>query len=353
MAKHAAAEPERTNPYDLAEDEPFEPPAEDALVEDGPAEDGPDGADSEELQLFAAPTPGAGGADAPGSPAGAPFPYPDQRRSRRTRKVLIALIIVVVLAIVAVAVVVVLVSMRQGGEANDQAVSTSAAADQIALSQQGANDAAASTREGVEVPALSGLVGLGLDEAVAGVGHGAAIVADEPAEGDDEAEGEEGDAAEADAEPEEGAVARIVTVELTEEPTDTRTGTPTVYLGLDSEGTVVEASFSSGLSQLGYAPMSFADAVSSARVVDGVLAGAGVTADPASIALPADPAEYTTYAADGTTIQRESYAFTGTCDAAGQPCTWTVELAYDYSAAASSGDVSSAVRRVTLTVAAA
>lgn len=346
MAKHAAVEPDQAESCGLRDDAFQEAYARDAFS--GGPEDSEDAFgedDAEEMQLFASAAPEPGVCEAE-SPAAAAFPYPDQRRSRRTRKILIVLIIMVALAIVATAVAVALVSAGQKGAANERAVSESAAADQIALSQQGANDASSQTREGAEMPAIAGLVGLSLDDAVAGIGHGAQIVADEQMDLDD-GEASEGDASD---ESEANEPARMVTVELTEDPADTRTGIPTVYLGLDEEGAVVEAIFSSGLSQLGYAQMSFADAVTSARVVDNVLAEAGIAVDSSAVALPVDPAAYTTYAADGSSVKSESYAFTGTCDVPGQACAWTVELAYDYSAAASSGDVSNVVRRITLTV---
>ena len=48
-----------------------------------------------------------------------------------------------------------------------------------------------------------------------------------------------------------------VRVALTDEPADTRTGTPTLYLGLDEDGAVVQAGYSAGTASLGYGTLSF------------------------------------------------------------------------------------------------
>lgn len=307
MAKHAAADPDRieVSAVVVDADEPADNPPTEAVPPAGRPQ----------------------GASAP-----APFPYPDMRRSRRVRKVLIALIVVVVLAIVAVAGVTVYISLNQGSAATEQAEEQSAAADQAAMGAAGANDAVSATREGFEPPAVAPLIGMTTDEAIAQIGHGATNVGEKEVDEED------------------NPVTRIVTIELSDEPADTRTGTPSVYLGLDEDGRCIEATFSTGLSQLGYAQMSFADAVSQARVVDNVLASAGVAVAEGAIALPANAADYTTYAADGTTVEKETFAFSGSYDADGSERAWTATLTYDYPSATAGGAVTDAVRRITVTV---
>lgn len=273
-----------------------------------------------------------------GSDASAPFGAEDAfssidgSASRRTRKVLICVIVAIVVVIVAVAAALVVMSMRGAEEASEQAQTQGSTAEEVAIGQAGVSDAATQMREAGEVPSLASLLGLTADEAVAQVGHGATMTNDVEVD-------EEGN-----------PIVRIVTVELSDEPADTKTGTPSVYVSFDEDGTCIEAAFSAGLSQIGYAPMSFADAVGAGNVVSEVLSAAGAVVADGAISLPADAAAYTTYAADGTTIQRESYAFTGTSDANGVAVSWTAELTYDYSGASSSGDVSSAVRRITVTI---
>ena len=53
---------------------------------------------------------------------------------------------------------------------------------------------------------------------------------------------------------------KSVTVALTAEPADSRSGTPTVYLGLDADGKVIQAGYSAATASLGYGSLSFADA---------------------------------------------------------------------------------------------
>ena len=311
MAKHAAQEPERIEVTAVIVDE--------------------DGAEGRPVSFDGEPEIGSGPDDAPEPPASSPFPYPDARKSRRTRRILIALIIVVIVAIVAVVGATAALSMRAGGEATQQAQQDSAVSDRLAIGEAGTDDAAAQVREGGSAPDVAAIIGATADEAIAGVGHGAV------------------NAGETEVDEEDNPIKRIVTVELSDEPADTRTGVPSVYLGLDEEGCCVEASFSAGLSQLGYASMSFADAVNQARVVDEVLASAGIPVAEGAVALPGDPAAYTSYAADGTTVQRESYTFTGTYDADGATRSWHATLSYDYPAGSTTG-VSEVVRRITITV---
>ena len=77
-----------------------------------------------------------------------------------------------------------------------------------------------------------------------------------------------------------------LTVALTEEPADTRSGTPTVYLGLDEEGKVVQAGYSAPLASLGFGSLSFADAVSNEHVVEKTLQEAGIPVEEGAAVLP-------------------------------------------------------------------
>ena len=72
------------------------------------------------------------------------------------------------------------------------------------------------------------------------------------------------------------AVKKSVTVALTAEPADSRSGTPTVYLGLDADGKVVQAGYSAATASLGYGSLSFADAVKNEHIVEKTLREAGV-----------------------------------------------------------------------------
>ena len=286
---------------------------------------------------------GAHGASVPDGLTGpAPVPMeklynvPDQHKSRRTRTKLIALIVVIVLAIAGVVGAVAFTSMQADRAATDQAQTAGALSTDIEVGNTGADGSAVVADDGAEVPNLSALFGLTVDEATSALGNGAEVTATSET-------GEEG-----------ALVAHVATIELSDYGEDTATGTPTVYLGVDADGIVVEAAFSAGLSQLGYAPMSFADAVKAGNVVAGSLSEAGLSVDASTIVLPDDPAAYTTYADDGATVREERYSFTGTAsvaDVGGPGLAWTVTLEYDYPASAGGADTSNVVRRITVSLA--
>ena len=135
-----------------------------------------------------------------------------------------------------------------------------------------------------------------------------------------------------------------VTLALTSEPADTRTGTPTVYLGLNEAGAVVQAGYSASTAALGYGTLSFSDAVRNENIVEKTLQEAGIDVPEGSVQLPEDKTEYSTYASDGTTLVKESCAFSGTVDIGGAPHEWSAVLSYDYSAANASGNLADTIR---------
>lgn len=345
MAKHAHEDSDRIEVDAVVLDEAGGPVGQAPRADRACADES---ADEQDFGDEAKPAPIASPLDSHGpalSAAEEVFPYPDQRKSRRTRKVLIALIIVVVIVIAAGIATVAVLSLQEGASANKQAMDDSAVSGQLAIGETGADDAVVSADARVEVVNVASLLGLSRDDAIAQIGHGAQVTAEKASEEDSEGDGED---AQADDAADEGGVATLLTVSLQDDPSDTLTGVPTVYLGLDGDGAVVEASYSAGLSQLGYAAMRFADAVGVAKVVDQTLSAAGITVDSSAISLPEDAASYTTYDTDGTTVLRENCSFTGSTTVSDAPCTWTADLAYDYSAA--HGDVTDAVRRITVTV---
>ena len=123
-----------------------------------------------------------------------------QRKSRRMRRVLIAIVVLLILLIGA-------------------------------------------TAKKTNVPNLAAVLGMTKDEAIAALKHGATETTSKEVN-------EEGN-----------PVKTNVTVALTDEPADTRSGTPTVYLGLNEDGAVVQAGYSAATASLGYGSLSFVDAV--------------------------------------------------------------------------------------------
>ena len=83
--------------------------------------------------------------------------------------------------------------------------------------KDGVEDASTGTEKLITAPNLAAILGASQDDAIASVGRGATVTATREVN-------EEGN-----------PIKTSLTVALTEEPADTRSGTPTVYLGLDEE----------------------------------------------------------------------------------------------------------------------
>ena len=178
------------------------------------------------------------------------------------------------------------------------------------------------------VPDLVSLLGLTQQEAVDKLQHGAT-----PAE--PRAVNEEGN-----------PIKSEVRVALTAEPADSRTGTPTVYLGLNEEGKVVQAGYSTSTSSLGYGSVSFKDAVLKERIIEKTLAEAGLSIPDDAVVLPENAEEYTSYDTDGTTTTKEYCSFNGEVDIDGAPHAWSAVLSYDYSMANASDNLADTVRTI-------
>ena len=176
------------------------------------------------------------------------------------------------------------------------------------------------------MPDLTGLLGKTQDEAIAAIGGGALVTANR--EVNDEG----------------SAIKTNLNVALTEEAADSKTGTPTVYLGLDKDGKVIQVGYSASASALGFGSLSFADAVNNEHVVEKTLARVGVNVPEGSAKLPENKSEYSTYASDGTTVVRERCSFEGSAEVAGTDCTWSAVLSYDYTTQVVTGNLNDTVR---------
>lgn len=249
------------------------------------------------------------------------------RKSRRMRRILIVVIILLVLLLAAMFYFGFQMLKTSDSAAVQQAQNAEQQTDAI-----GADDTTDAANEAVKtttVPDLASLLGLTQDEAVERLQHGAQVT------GDPRAVNEEGN-----------PIKSEVRVALTAEPADSRTGTPTVFLGLDKKGRVVQAGYSASTASLGYGALSFADAVRTEHVIEKTLAEAGVTVDADDVALPEDSASYTTYDTDGKTITKEYCSFSGSSEVDGAAHTWSAVLSYDYSMANASGNLADTVRTI-------
>ncbi|OUO90893.1 histone-lysine N-methyltransferase [Gordonibacter sp. An230] len=256
-----------------------------------------------------------------------PLP-PHLRKSRRMRRILIAVVVLLVLLIGALG----YLTWRLLGEsqtlATQQAQQQQSSQEVDAMHEEDTKDAATATTKKTEVPNLAGVLGLTRDEAVEKLRHGATVTSEKEVS-------EEG-----------SAVKTNVTIALTDEPADTRSGTPTVYLGLDEGGRTIQAGYSAATASLGYGSLSFVDAVENEGIVEKTLEEAGVSVPAGSAVLPEDKAAYSTYASDGTTLVEEKCSFSGTVELDGVAHEWSSVLLYNYATANTSGNLADTIRMI-------
>ncbi|MDO4443885.1 MAG: hypothetical protein Q4B69_08455, partial [Slackia sp.] len=188
------------------------------------------------------------------------------KASRRMRIVLITVSAVLVLLIAALG----YFAWMLFNETSDVAHQS---ATQVAKIEKGdsaaTNDAGKSASSRKETPRLVGLIGKTEDEAIDIIGRGATEtsakdITEETGEGEEKTT---------------EVVGRSVTLALTDETSDSKGNTPSVYLTLDTDGAIVEAGYSASVGSLGYGDVSFVDAVASEHIVENLVNAAGVEID--------------------------------------------------------------------------
>lgn len=250
---------------------------------------------------------------------------PRMKKSKRTRRILIVVVILLILLGGALGYFIFKTFSESQQDAAQQA-QEQVAAPKEDLDDKKGSDAGETAAKMTDVPNLTSLLGKTTDEAVAALGHGALITQNNKVK-------------------EKGSKVKTnINVALTEEPADSKTGTPTVYLGLDSKGKIIQVGYSAGASALGFGSLSFADAIANEHVVEKTLAKIGVEVPEGSAVLPEDKAKYSTYASDGTTVMKERCSFEGAIDVDGKPCEWSSVLSYDYTTQVVTGNLSDTVR---------
>ncbi len=256
-------------------------------------------------------------------------PIPSRhRKSRRMRRVLIAIVVLLIALIAALGYFTFVLVAESQTLATQQAQEQQSAQDATTAQGEETKDATTSTTKKTEVPNLVSVLGMTQDAAVAALQHGATVTVAR------------------DVNEEGSSVKKSVTVVLTDEPADTRSGTPTVYLGLNEAGTVVQAGYSAPTAVLGYGSLSFIDAVRNEHIVEKTLQEAGIPVAEGAAVLPDDKTAYSTYASDGTTLVKENCPFSGTVDLNGTQHEWSAVLVYDYTTANMSGNLADTVRMV-------
>lgn len=248
---------------------------------------------------------------------------PRLKKSRRTRKVLIVLVILLVLALGAVVFFGYRIITKQEAQQQNR---EQIAEQQDTLSSGAADDAVATSARLADVPDISALLGKTQDEVVEALGRGALITQNREVN-------------------EEGNPIKVeLQIALTDEAADSKTGTPTVYLGLGEDGTTRQVGYSASASALGFGSLSFSDAVSNEHVIEKTLAKAGVDVPEGTATLPENKDEYSSYSSDGKTVVRERCPFNGDITVGGNDCTWSAVLSYDYTTQLVTGNLSDTVR---------
>lgn len=255
---------------------------------------------------------------------------PHMRKSRRMRKILIVVLILLVVVIGAL----IFFSFQWFSESKvvaSQQVQTQQNTQKSDALQQGktdSKDASTTTAKKASVPALTSLLGMTQDQAVAALKQGATVSGSQ------------------DTNDPSSPIKKNVTVALTDDPADPRSGTPTVYLGLNEGGSVVQAGYSAATASLGYGPVSFSDAINNEHIVEKTLQEAGATVPEGSVKLPQDKSAYSQYASDGTTLVKETCPFSGTAEFNGASHQWSAVLLYDYTTSNVSGNLSDTIRMI-------
>ena len=253
---------------------------------------------------------------------------PYLRKSRRMRKVLIALIVVLLLLFAALGYFTFRFFQESQLVAKQQATQVSESESTVdGFSQDSVQDTVSEASKQTSVPNLVSLLGLTQDEAVEQLQHGATAGAAREVN-------EEGN-----------PVKSTVSVALTSEPADGRSGTPTVYLGFDEAGAIIQVGYSASVAALGYGESSFSSVVKNDGIVEKTLQEAGVNVSPDDIVLP-DRSEYSTYASDGRTLVKENCSFSGSADVDGVAHEWSATLSYDYTTANASGNLADTIRTI-------
>ncbi len=257
----------------------------------------------------------------------APIPElsPRMKRSKRLRKTLV-FIIVLLIAALGVLVYFGFHAFEDSQHQAAQQAQEQTAAPKEEIGSASAQADADGTAQLTEVPKLNGLFGLTTKKAVKQIGHGAIVTSEQKSKGKD------------------NPIKKEVTIALTEEPADSKTSTPKVYLGLDGDNKIIQVGYSASASALGFGSFSFADAINEKHVVEETFKLLGFEIPEGSAVLPKNKDKYSTYGSDKTTVVKERYSFEGDAEIDGAPYGWSAVLSYDYTTQVLTGNLSDTVR---------
>lgn len=245
-------------------------------------------------------------------------------KSTRMRKVLVVVVILLVILVAAI----VFFGVQMYAVSHDAATQQTQVAGNNQIESDDIDKDTATTTKKTTVPDLVGLLGQTQEQAIASLGHGAEVTRVLEVN-------EDGNPAKQD-----------IQLVLTEEPSDSQTGAPTVYLLLDGSGAIIRAGYSVATSSIGYGTVSFSDAVANEHIIENTLGEAGLKVETGSVSLPADKMQYSTYDSDGTTLIKEYCSFAGNGVANGTDYPWEAILSYDYSMANATDNLNDTIRTI-------
>ena len=251
---------------------------------------------------------------------------PHQRKSRRMRRTLIVVMILLIILLGALGYFTFRLFDESQILASQQTQKQQADQEVEQINKEDTKDATTEVTKKTEAPNLAILLGKSQAEAVEAIKRGATETSVKEVNEED------------------NPIKKTVTLALTDEPADTRTSTPSVYLGLNEDGAIVQAGYSASTAALGFGSLSFADAVKNDHVVERTLKEAGINVVEGTVELPADKSLYTTYDSTGKKVVKESFSFSGAVDIEGASHEWSSVLSYDYAAANMSGNLDDTIR---------
>ena len=176
-----------------------------------------------------------------------------QRRSRKMRRFLTVVAVLLIALLIGLGYFAWQLLRESSNLAAEQVAAPAATEIEAAADKEEATKETETAEKKTEVPTLVPLLNKTSADALQRLGEGAIVTLDTTVD-------EEGN-----------PVKQRQNVVLTNEPVDSKSGTPTVYLGMDAAGTVIQVGYSAATTSLGYGTMSFSDAVTSGHIIEQTL----------------------------------------------------------------------------------
>lgn len=197
---------------------------------------------------------------------------------------------------------------------------------------QGSDSQSNGSEKTATVPEIAGIIGTSVDDVTSAIGHGAQVTSD--TEKDDE----------------DDPIKRVVKYSLANDQGDSTSWNPVVIAYADKDNDITQITYQASTKALGYGTMSFQDAVANERIIEKIMAEAGLKISSDDVSLPDDKSDYTTYTDDGKRISKEELEFSGDADYSGTSVKWSARLLYDYTVSLATDNLADTVRMITVTI---